>query len=39
MSKSIEDFFTAGELATLFNIPKQTLLYYDRIRAFKFMNS
>ena len=31
MSKSIEDFFTAGELATLFNIPKQTLLYYDRI--------
>ena len=31
MSKSIEDFFTAGELAALFNIPKQTLLYYDRI--------
>lgn len=23
MSKSVEDFFTAGELATLFNIPKQ----------------
>lgn len=31
MFKTTQDFFTAGELATLFNIPKQTLLYYDRI--------
>ena len=31
MSKNSESFFTAGELATLFNIPKQTLLYYDKM--------
>lgn len=31
MNKNANDFFTAGELATLFNIPKQTLLYYDKI--------
>ena len=27
--------FTAGELAAMFQIPKQTLLYYDRIGALK----
>lgn len=26
-----DDFYTAGELAKLFNIPKQTLLYYDKM--------
>lgn len=26
-----ENYFTAGELASLFNISKQTLLYYDKI--------
>ena len=26
------NFFTAGELANLFNISKQTLLYYDKIK-------
>lgn len=26
-----KDYFTAGELAKLFNISKQTLLYYDKI--------
>ena len=31
MNKNSESFFTAGELATLFNIPKQTLLYYDKM--------
>lgn len=31
MNKNSESFFTAGELAALFNIPKQTLLYYDRM--------
>ena len=31
MSKNSESFFTVGELATLFNIPKQTLLYYDKM--------
>ena len=29
---STENFFTAGELASLFGISKQTLLYYDRIK-------
>ena len=26
------NYFTAGELANLFNISKQTLLYYDKIK-------
>ncbi|MDY6029450.1 MAG: MerR family transcriptional regulator [Acidaminococcaceae bacterium] len=26
------DYFTAGELASLFNISKQTLIYYDKIK-------
>lgn len=26
-----DDLYTAGELAKLFNIPKQTLLYYDKM--------
>lgn len=29
---SLENCFTAGELASLFGISKQTLLYYDRIK-------
>lgn len=29
--ESRDDYYTAGELAKLFNIPKQTLLYYDKI--------
>lgn len=33
MKKTTEQkFFTAGELANLFNISKQTLLYYDKIK-------
>lgn len=26
-----QNFFTAGEMASLFGISKQTLLYYDKI--------
>lgn len=25
-----KEYYTAGELARLFNIPKQTMLYYDK---------
>ncbi|MDO4177957.1 MAG: MerR family transcriptional regulator [Phascolarctobacterium sp.] len=32
MKKDSEKYFTAGELASLFNIPKQTLLYYDKMK-------
>lgn len=32
MEKVNETYFTAGELAVLFNIPKQTLLYYDKMK-------
>lgn len=35
MHHSSDNTITAGELAELFNIPKQTLLYYDRIGALK----
>lgn len=31
MEKDIKQYYTAGELADLFNLPKQTLLYYDRM--------
>lgn len=30
MSTTTKSFYTAGELADLFEIPKQTLLYYDK---------
>lgn len=30
MSSNQKEFYTAGELACLFEIPKQTLLYYDK---------
>ena len=30
MSSTQKEFYTAGELACLFEIPKQTLLYYDK---------
>ncbi|WP_196593289.1 MerR family transcriptional regulator [Pectinatus sottacetonis] len=30
-----DDYFTSGELASLYKIPKQTLLYYDRIGLLK----
>lgn len=26
-----KEYYTAGELARLFNIPKQTMLYYDKM--------
>ena len=29
--ENTQNYFTAGELAKLFNISKQTLLYYDKI--------
>lgn len=28
-------YYTAGELARLFNIPKQTMLYYDKMGILK----
>ena len=31
MSKSPKLYYTAGELADLFELPKQTLLYYDKM--------
>lgn len=31
MNENSDDYFTSGELSTLYNIPKQTLLYYDKI--------
>ena len=31
MKKDVRQYYTAGELADLFNLPKQTLLYYDRM--------
>ena len=30
MDKDVKQYYTAGELADLFNLPKQTLLYYDK---------
>ena len=30
-----DGFFTAGELAAIFGVSKQTLLYYDRIDLLK----
>lgn len=30
MDKETREYFTTGELASLYGIPKQTLLYYDR---------
>lgn len=31
MSKNPKLYYTAGELADLFELPKQTLLYYDKM--------
>lgn len=31
MEKDVRQYYTAGELADLFELPKQTLLYYDRM--------
>lgn len=31
MEKNFKQYYTAGELADLFELPKQTLLYYDRM--------
>lgn len=31
MSKNSKLYYTAGELADLFELPKQTLLYYDKM--------
>lgn len=30
MDKDVKQYYTAGELADLFKLPKQTLLYYDK---------
>lgn len=30
-----KDYFTTGEFAALFGVPKQTLFYYDEIDIFK----
>lgn len=30
-----KEYYTAGELARLFNIPKQTMLYYDKMGILK----
>lgn len=30
MSQKRKEYYTAGELADLFHLPKQTLLYYDK---------
>ncbi|MDQ0203544.1 MerR family transcriptional regulator [Pectinatus haikarae] len=35
MDKKCDNYFTSGELAALYKIPKQTLLYYDRIDLLK----
>lgn len=35
MANSPKDFYTAGELAELFHLPKQTLLYYDKMGILK----
>lgn len=35
MAMHNDDFFTAGELAAIFGVSKQTLLYYDRIDLLK----
>ncbi|WP_196602891.1 MerR family transcriptional regulator [Pectinatus frisingensis] len=35
MNENSDDYFTSGELSTLYNIPKQTLLYYDKIGLLK----
>lgn len=31
MKKDLKQYYTAGELADLFKLPKQTLLYYDKM--------
>ena len=31
MKEKEKDYYTAGELAKLFHIPKQTMLYYDKM--------
>lgn len=31
MDKDVKQYYTAGELAELFKLPKQTLLYYDKM--------
>lgn len=35
MDKNCNDYFTSGELSSLYKIPKQTLLYYDKIGLLK----
>lgn len=35
MDENRDDYFTSGELSTLYHIPKQTLLYYDKIGLLK----
>ena len=35
MAMHNDGFFTAGELAAIFGVSKQTLLYYDRIDLLK----
>jgi len=35
MSRKIKSYYTAGELAEMFSLPKQTLLYYDKMGILK----
>ncbi|WP_196596183.1 MerR family transcriptional regulator [Pectinatus frisingensis] len=35
MIKNYDNYFTSGELSSLYQIPKQTLLYYDKIGLLK----
>lgn len=35
MKEKEKDYYTAGELAKLFHIPKQTMLYYDKMGILK----